>query len=163
MESFTSTRVLPCLVKAAAFHVHEQSHLKWLFQIKQVKSEQGWGRLEFRTRCLLLTYSLGKQARAASRNPDAFGRRPVPYAAHQHRVKRNEQAEWGGHRGLSDWCLTSSRAQQPPSTQSHLLHISIHRTKGDPILSSNMVIPKTSITWLSTEWGMEVQFFPSVA
>lgn len=118
---------------------------------EQVKSEQGWGRPEFCTWCLLFIYSLANQARASSRNPETFGRRPVPYAVHQHkvlrhRVERNAQAEQGGHQGSSNRCcwkpdlLQSSATSiypESPSRNRHL-HISLQRTKGDPTLFSNI-------------------------
>lgn len=150
MKHFTSVRVHPCQFKATAFHMHEQSHLKWLFQIKQVKSEQGWGRPEFCTRCWLLIYSLVKQECASSEDPETSGQHPSKRCAlHQHnvlqvQVERNEQAEQGAPQGSSHRCCwkpdllqsSANSIHESPSRNSHL-RISLHITKGDPTLFSN--------------------------
>lgn len=136
MKHFTSVRVHPCQFKATAFHMHEQSHLKWLFRIKQVKSEQGWGRPEFCTRCWLLIYSLVKQECASSEDPETSGQHPsaVPCTSttrFRSRLKGMSRQSKGlpkDHPTNAAGSPTSSRAQQTPST-SHLLETA---TYGSP-------------------------------
>lgn len=159
--------MLPCQFKATAFHTHEQSHLKWFFQVKQVKSEQGWGRPEFCARCLLSIYSLGKQARASSRSPKPFGRCPGPHATHRHKarpheVERNEEDERGGHQGSSDWCcwdpdlLQSSATSIHPESPSRNYAFPYTDPKETQPSSPTLVIRETSTKWLLTD----VHFFP---
>lgn len=140
--------MLPCQFKATAFHMHDQSHLKWFFQIKQVKSEQGWGRAEFRTWCLLLIYSLVKQACASLRNSETSGRCPVPCAMTSTKCSTMGSKEISRlSEDVTKDCptdaaesLTSARAQQPPSTRSHLLETGTYvfpYTEPKETLSSN--------------------------
>lgn len=61
--------------------------------------------------------------------------------------------------------LTSSRAQQPPSSWSHLLLTGTHtfpytEPKETQLSSPTSVIAETSTKWLLIEGGMEVHFSP---
>lgn len=150
--------------------MHEQFHLKWFFQIKQVKSEQGWGRPEFHTRCLLLIYSLVKQARASLRKPLVGAQFPMLCTS----TKHTSMGLKGKSKLSEEDCptdaaesLTSSRAQQPPATQVHLLEIGTYvfpytEPKETQHSSATLVIPETSTKWLLIEQGMEVHFFFSL-
>lgn len=104
--------------------MHEQSHLKWLFQIKQVKPEQGWGSLEFCTRCWLLIYSLVKQGCASSEEPETSGQHQstVPctstkcFSSGWRGMSRQSKGLPKDHPTDAAGSLTSSWAQQTPST-----------------------------------------------
>lgn len=147
--------------------MHQQSHFRRLFQIKQVKPEQGWGRPELRARHLLLIYSLANLARASPRHPETFGRCPGPCAVLQHKVLQHRVERSRPSQDVTRDRPTAAAESLTPPELSNLhppgvTSVFPHTEPKEIQPSPKLVTPQTSTKRLLIEWAMKVRFFSSL-